>query len=152
MKKLASLAALFVFLAGSAAFAQSASMPSLAGDLLALEKLNATWLNAYTTRDVAAVDSVLADEFEAIYPGEQVRKKADILKGMTNPANSITSIRWDNLKILVFGDVALVRGITHVAGTNPQGPFTSANDYADVYVKRAGTWRAVSAHVVRVQE
>jgi ketosteroid isomerase-like protein len=149
VKLFACLAVLFVSFAfvSSAALAQTTQ----SADTAALEQLNATWLNAYKTRDVAAVERVLADDFQAVYPGDQVRTKADVLKGLTSPTGTITDISWDKLKILVFGDMALVRGVTHVAGTNAQGAaFTSSNDYADVYVKRAGTWRAVSAHVVRI--
>lgn len=119
-------------------------------DLVILEKLNSDWLNSYKSRDVATLDRVLADDFEAIYPGGQVRTKADLLKGLANPSGTFETIAWDRLKILVFGDTAMVSGVTHITGKNAQGaPFSSSNDYADIYVRRDGTWRAVSAHVVR---
>lgn len=118
----------------------------------ALEKLNAEWLTAYKTRDGAALDRILADDFEAIYPGGRVMRKADLIKAATTSARTVSDIAWDDLKILVFGDVAVVRARSRMSGKTAEGDFASINDYADVYVKRAGAWRAVSAHVVRVTE
>ncbi|WP_447728195.1 nuclear transport factor 2 family protein [Sphingomonas koreensis] len=114
-----------------------------------LEKLNHDWLTAYRTRDRAALDRILADDFEAIYPGGRVLRKADLLASVSSTTRTITKISWDNLKIMVFGDVAMVAARSHIEGTGPDGAYATSNDYADVYVKRGGTWRAISAHVVR---
>ena len=130
------------------AVVQAATSPEAA----ALEKLNAEWLTAYKTHDGVALERILADDFEAIYPGGRVMKKTDLVKAATNPARTVSEISWDDLKILVFGDVAVVRARSRMSGKTAEGDFASTNDYADVYVKRAGAWRAVSAHVVRVTE
>jgi ketosteroid isomerase-like protein len=130
------------------ALAQASATASV--DTTALEALNRDWLTAYKTRDVAALDRVLADDFQGIYPGGSVLTKADVLKLAANPERAVSSIAWENLQIKVFGDVALVTAQVRMAGTNAGKPFTGANDYADVYVKRSGTWRAISAHVVRL--
>lgn len=118
----------------------------------ALEKLNSEWLTAYKTRDGAALDRILADDFEAIYPGGRILRKADLIRSATNPARTVSEIAWDDLKILVFGDVAVVRARSRIVGKTAEGDFSSRNDYADVYVRRAGAWRAISAHVVPVSE
>ncbi|MDR7114552.1 nuclear transport factor 2 family protein [Caulobacter sp. BE254] len=118
----------------------------------ALEKLNSEWLTAYKTRDGAALDRILADDFEAIYPGGRILRKADLIKTATNPARTVSDIGWDDLKILVFGDVAVVRARSRIVGKTAEGDFSGRNDYADVYVRRAGAWRAVSAHVVPVTD
>ena len=145
-------------LAPVAASAQTASAPAAAATtaspetLAALEKLNSEWLTAYKTRDGAALDRILADDFEAIYPGGRILRKADLIKTATNPARTISDIAWDDLKILVFGDVAVVRARSRIVGKTAEGDFSGRNDYADIYVRRAGAWRAVSAHVVPVSE
>jgi ketosteroid isomerase-like protein len=164
LKTLALLFALLapVALTPSAVVAQAASVEAASPQasvsraassevVAALEKLNSEWLTAYKTRDGAALDRILADDFEAIYPGGRLLRKADLLKTATDPARTITSIAWEDLKVLVFGDVAVVRARSRLSGKNAEGDFSSVNDYADVYVKRAGAWRAVSAHVVRVE-
>ncbi|MGR4865656.1 nuclear transport factor 2 family protein [Caulobacter sp. LARHSG274] len=141
-----------------AASAQTASPPAAVAStaspetVAALEKLNSEWLTAYKTRDGAALDRILADDFAAIYPGGRILRKADLIKTATNPARTISDIGWDDLKILVFGDVAVVRARSRIVGKTAEGDFSGRNDYADVYVRRAGAWRAVSAHVVPVTD
>jgi ketosteroid isomerase-like protein len=145
-------------LAPLAASAQTASAPAAVATtaspetLAALEKLNSEWLTAYKTRDGAALDRILADDFEAIYPGGRILRKADLIKTATNPARTVSDIGWDDLKILVFGDVAVVRARSRIVGKTAEGDFSGRNDYADVYVRRAGAWRAISAHVVPVTD
>ncbi|WP_165187705.1 nuclear transport factor 2 family protein [Caulobacter soli] len=136
-------------LVAAPAVAQVAT-PASPETVAALEKLNSEWLTAYKTHDGATLERILADDFEAIYPGGRILRKADLIKVATNPARVVSDIAWDDLKILVFGDVAVVRARSRMSGKTAEGDFASRNDYADVYVRRAGAWRAVSAHVVPV--
>ena len=127
------------------------STPAQSPEIAALEALNAEWLNAYKTHDGAALERILADDFEAIYPGGRVMKKADLVKAAVNPARVVETIAWEDLKIMIFGDVAVVRARSRMSGRTAEGPFSGSNDYADVYVRRAGAWRAISAHVVKLE-
>lgn len=142
------LVSLALLAAPATALAQDAAAPA---DVAMLEKLNAEWLNAYKTHDGAALDRILADDFQAIYPGGRVMTKADLIKAATNPARVVETIAWEDLKIMVFGDTAVVRARSRMSGRTAEGPFSGGNDYADVYVRRAGAWRAVSAHVVKLE-
>jgi ketosteroid isomerase-like protein len=133
------------------ALAQAPS-PAKSTDVVALETLNSDWLTAYRTRDVKALDRVLADEFEGIYQGGRIMRKADVLALATNPARSFDTVTWEDVRIVVIGDVAVLRARARMSGKAADGPFSSINDFADVYVRRGGTWKAISAHVVRVAE
>ena len=138
--------------AGATSAPAPATVSATPTETAALETLNREWLTAYKTRDGAVLERILADDFEAVYPGGSVLKKADLIKAATNPRRTVADISWENLKIMVFGDVAVVSARSRMAGTTEGRAFSGVNDYADVYVKRSGTWRAVSAHVVRVSE
>ncbi|NQE61179.1 nuclear transport factor 2 family protein [Caulobacter sp. RHG1] len=137
----------------------AAPLPTLAqapapksADVVVLEALNSDWLTAYRTRDVAALDRVLADDFEGIYQGGRIMKKADILALATNTTRSFDTVTWEDVRIVVNGDVAVLRARAKMSGKSADGPFSSINDFADVYVRRGGSWKAISAHVVRVAE
>ncbi len=137
----------------------AAPLPTLAqapapksADVVSLEALNSDWLTAYRTRDVAALDRVLADDFEGIYQGGRIMKKADILALATNTTRSFDTVTWEDVRIVVNGDVAVLRARAKMSGKSADGPFSSINDFADVYVRRGGSWKAISAHVVRVAE
>jgi ketosteroid isomerase-like protein len=121
--------------------------PSQAGDHAALEALNHDWLTAYKTKDAATLARVLADDFQGVYP-EGVLRKADVLRVVANPKWIVTDVRWENLRVTTFGDVAVITGRARLSGTNDGQPFATANDYADIYARRNGLWLAISAHVV----
>ena len=134
------------------ALAQAPSSPAKSADVVALEALNSDWLTAYKTRGAKALDRVLADDFEGIYQGGRIMKKADVLALATNPARSFDAVAWEDVRIVVIGDVAVLRARARMSGKAADGPFSSINDFADVYVRSGGTWKAISAHVVRVAE
>ncbi len=130
----------------------SSASTATSADVTALEALNSEWLTAYRTHDVKALDRVLADDFEGVYQGGRIMKKADIMALAADPARSYDTLTWEDVKIVVIGDVAVLRARARMGGKTASGPFSSINDFADVYVRRAGAWRAISAHVVRVPE
>lgn len=119
-------------------------------DKAALEALNRDWLNAYKTRDKAALERILADDFTAVYPDNRLLRKADLLAAATSTSRVIDTIGWENLRIMAFGDIAVVTARSTLSGTSAGKAFTSSNEYADVYARRNGRWQAISAHVVRV--
>ncbi|WP_420139059.1 nuclear transport factor 2 family protein [Sphingomonas sp.] len=145
-----------VLLSTTAVAGQSAPTPAIAAqaqtataDTAALEAHNRDWLNAYKTRDRAALERILADDFTAVYPDNRVLRKAELIAAATGTSRVIETIDWANLRVLVFGDVAVVTARSTLSGTSAGKPFTASNDYADVYAKRDGRWQAISAHVVR---
>ncbi|WP_448661523.1 nuclear transport factor 2 family protein [Sphingomonas sp. CJ20] len=118
-------------------------------DRATLETLNSDWLTAYKTSDRAALDRILADDFVAVYPEDRVLRKADLMAAATGTSRTVETVSWDRLRIMVFGDVAVVTARSHLTGVAAGKSFDASNDYADVYAKRHGRWQAVSAHVVR---
>jgi ketosteroid isomerase-like protein len=146
MKILALFAASLVAIGSGPAAAPVAAAAST--DRAALEALNGQWLNAYKTRDGAALQRILADDFESVYPGDRVLKKADVIAAATGTTRIVETVAWENLRIMVFGDTAVVSGRAKLSGTIAGKPFATANDYADIYARRGGRWVAISAHVV----
>ena len=131
------------------ALAVQAAAPAEA-DRRALEALNAAWLNAYVTRDAAALDAILAEEFVVTYGGGRQVGRDRLLARLADPSQAIVSVRWENLNVQIVGDTGIVtaRSILRLRGDD--GESEVRNDYADVYVRRNGRWQAVAAHVVRV--
>ena len=147
MKALTLIAAsLLVLSTGSRA---AAPVVSASTDRGALEMLNSQWLNAYKLRDGAALQRILADDFEAVYPDDRVLKKGDVVAAAMGTTRIVETVAWENLRIMIFGDVAVVTGRARLTGTIAAKPFATANDYADIYARRDGRWQAISAHVVR---
>lgn len=55
--------------------------------------------------------------------------------------------RNHGMKVRVYGDAAVVTGITSVKGTSGGKAFAADLQFTDTLIKRDGTWRMVSSHV-----
>jgi hypothetical protein len=55
--------------------------------------------------------------------------------------------RNHGMKVRVYGDSAVVTGITTVKGTSGGQAFAADLQFTDTLIKRGGTWRMVSSHV-----
>jgi len=118
-------------------------------DRLALEALNAAWLNAYVTRDGAALGAILAEDFVATYSGGTRRGRDQLIARAANPQQTVVSVSWENLNVQVAGDTAIVTARSFLRLRGDGGETEVRNDYADIYVRRDGRWQAIAAHIVR---
>ena len=118
---------------------------TLADDLAALDALNRDYIRSVQTRDVRRFDEILASDFLCSNPDGSLVDRAAFLNQTARPI-AITNLEAEDVRIRVFGDVAIVHART---------TFTTADGgrghgrYSDVWVRRNGQWLAVSAHVTR---
>lgn len=138
------LGAVFAMLSASGATFADVPAPS-ARDRAQLEELNARWLRSYETRDRDALASVLGEDFVGLY-GDRALGKPDMLARLAN--GRVTSVRWEDLRISVNGDTAVVTAVSTLVTQREQGPTTNRYRYADVYARRNGRWQAIASHVV----
>jgi ketosteroid isomerase-like protein len=59
--------------------------------------------------------------------------------------------RNHGMKVRVYGDSAVVTGITSVKGTSGGQAFAADLQFTDTLIKRGGTWRMVASHVSPVK-
>lgn len=129
------------------AAALSATQGDTAADKKQLEQLNMSWLKSLETRDETAMGSVLADDFIGLY-GDVALSKHQMLEGLkTRPE---TRVSWENLKIEVKGDSAVVSAISTIWTRRDNHEATNRFNYADFYSRRNGEWKAISARVIRL--
>jgi ketosteroid isomerase-like protein len=55
----------------------------------------------------------------------------------------LLTINVDSLSVRVYGDVAILTGITDNTGTYQGTPFSGRIRYTRVFVRREGRWQAV---------
>lgn len=136
----------------SGLIAQTTTHIGTAAEIAALEKLNDRWLSAYRTKDVAALDEILADDFRSVQADGRVSTKTDLLKNVSRVDRVVTKISWENLRVTVWGDTAMVTARSFSVGMDKGQEFSTSNEYADIYVRTKRGWRAVGAHVIRSSE
>lgn len=127
------LAVLFfsVFLFSKASFPQSTSEQEVRSTL---EQLRQDQVH----NDVNAVSRLYADGFVALNPDGTMANKASRVKQLTERAVKIKSLDFSDLNIRVYGDTAIVTGVSH--STSENGAPRSLR-FMQVWVKQDSVWR-----------
>ena len=136
-----------MWLAGFAALGAGPKPASRDGaDLLRVEE---RWVEALERRDAPAVDAILADDFlDATYRGA-LRTKSEALAALHSPDRADAAQQLSELRARVYGAAGVVTGINTV--TARDGSFSVRVRFTDVFVRRDGRWRAVSAQETLVE-
>ena len=137
MKRVAPVLLAAAIAAGAGA-ADKASAPR--DELIRVER---SWVAALERRDASAVGAILADDFVDIsYRGEK-RNRRQALEGLSSPSRAETTQQLSDLDVRVYGSVGIVTGVNTVTGRSPD--FSVRVKFTDVFVRRGGGWKAVSA-------
>ena len=118
---------------------------ALQADHDTLAALNSDYIASVQAGDVRRFDELLAADFLCSNPDATLVDRAQFLRQTALPV-TITGLVAEDVRIRLFGDMAIIHGRTRYRaadGTERQGRYT------DIWAKRDGTWRAVSAHVTR---
>src|SRR3954468_16702692 len=137
-----------VAILSSGAFGQKSADASKAeGILLAMEK---TWTDAIEKKDLNAVGLILADEYMIIDDEGLVRDKAATISRLKSSDNSISTAVVDELKVRVYGNVAVVTGRQTEKSTEKGKNTSGSYRYTDVWVNRGKGWQVVNTHESKV--
>ena len=116
-----------------------------ASDEQTLARLNQEYVGAFMNADVEWYREHLADEFVVIESDGSVLNKEEFLRN-TVKGPDVIDYKLNEVDIRIYGNVALVRATgvwTHADGS------TGMSRYTDVYVRKVGGWKTVSAQITR---
>ena len=114
-------------------------------DVATLEQLNRDYITSVQTSDVRRFDEILAEDFLCSHPdGSLVDRKA-FLAQTARPV-SISNLHAQDVVVRIIGDVAIIHARTTYTLADGRA---GSGRYTDVWARRDGRWRAVSAHVTR---
>lgn len=105
-----------------------------------LIKLQHEWCRAEVERDGAALGRLLADEYALVTSEAAVITRAQML---SNDEFKPTSMTPEDLKVQVYDDMAVVKGLikwSEASGKSTQIVFT------DTWLKRDGRWQCIATH------
>lgn len=112
-----------------------------AGPEAQLKKLEREWFTAVVKKDMATLNRIFAHDFTAIHTDGRCVTKADMLDTLKSGKTQFDDIRSDEFKLRLYGTTAVVTGrSTYIRDDKPLG----TSSYTEVWVKRAGVWKAVS--------
>jgi ketosteroid isomerase-like protein len=110
---------------------------------------------ANISRDYAFFDRVEADEFVFTdSSGGVTTKKEDLesVKGPASPNSKLLSYEVDDMKVMLYGKMAVVMGRSTLKGTNKDVAWTSQSRFTDVFVWRDDRWQLVAGHSSRIRQ
>lgn len=98
---------------------------------------------ALLAADTVALSRMLAPDFIEISRLGTIRTRADNIRDIASGDLHLTAIKYDSLTVRLYGDVAVLTGISENAGTFRGFPFAGKIRYTRVFVRRDGRWQAV---------
>ena len=143
---------LAVVLAASAVAAGAGQVP--AGPEQALVTLENDWSQASIKRDGAKLQQFYADEYVFTDADGMTSTKAKEIANLTSGAFRLTAYKFEDVKVRVYGEVAVVTGRNNIKGTwedierDISGPYR----FTDVFVRRNGRWQCVASQSSRITE
>jgi ketosteroid isomerase-like protein len=121
------------------------TMTDHATQVSVLASLNTDYINSVQNGDVARFEQILDADFYCSHPDGSLADRATFLRQTAQPV-TIKGLVADDVKIRMFGDVAIIHGRTNYTTADGRA---AKGRYTDVWVKRADTWKCISAHVTR---
>jgi len=111
--------------------------------------LEQEWNDAILRNDRAAAGAFMAEEWTEITSEGSVLSKTEDLDELVGGYHA-TSLRLSELRVRVFGEGAVVSGVTDEQSSY-QGKDTSGRfRWMDVWVRRASRWVCVGSSVTRI--
>jgi ketosteroid isomerase-like protein len=107
-------------------------------------------INAVVKRDMPTLETYLGKEWTPTNDG-QVISRAQILAELKSGAYRVESNAVRDLRVHVFGDVAVATMMLDTNGTYKGADFSSVMRSTDFFVKRDGRWQAVSSQNTTVK-
>jgi len=115
------------------------------------------WEEALKQFDLKSLQSLLAeDDLQTDFRGE-VNDKASWLEGWKRVAANVHSgetqweISFDDEKVRVYGDVAIVTGRGTFKGQKKGVPWNHVIRFTNVWVKRQGAWQLVNYQATPIE-
>jgi hypothetical protein len=117
--------------------------------LVALQQRMAT---AFAPLDSAALDSLLADDLQAINAADQVIDKTTAMRVLRAAAGTLVKVVDDSIRVRRYGPVALMTLRETVRTRSDSGRSTGHLRMTEVWLRRAGRWQAVQSQASLIPE
>ena len=142
-----------VIFAVSAALAQAPakkSQPAATGDEAALIKIQQEWGPALVKVDFAILGRIVSPDWILTTPDGVQHTKAETDADLKSGKIKFESFKADDLKVRVYGNAAVVFGLTTEKLSIGGQDLSAQNRFTDTFIKRDGKWQCVATHLTAV--
>ena len=118
-----------------------------------LIELQQILVKAWLTGDRTMVERIITPEWTSTGPDGRTTDRATVLAQVFETGvHQIRDLKVDDVKARVFGDAAVVTGLTHGVGEFEGFNYDVFIRFTDMFVRREGRWQAVASHASLVQD
>ena len=111
----------------------------------ALVEVEGRWVAALVKGDTAALDSILVATYVDTDESGHRSNKKDLLHAFKSGDLKMTSITLADMRVYLYGNVAVVTGTANEAGAFQGHPVAPRIVFTDSFVLLAGQWHPVSS-------
>lgn len=119
------------------------------GELMALEK---RFAEAVLKGDTQALDRLVSDDWVVYGPDGKAISKAAFLGVIKSGALTHSAMDFDEARVRVNGDTAIVTGRATTTGAYQGQAFTTRERATDVFVRQNGQWKCVQTQLTTIAE
>lgn len=134
-----------VFVLGSANFAAAqAKSDAAVAKIMALEN---KWDEAYLKAEIAALNSLLADDFIITVEDGSTYSKPGYIAHAGDANVKVEVAEITEVKVRMHGNTAVVTGAYHEKGTSKGKPYEYRDRYTDIWQSSSGgNWQLIASH------
>jgi ketosteroid isomerase-like protein len=114
-----------------------------------LLKLEEDFAEAIVANDLNAIGRLVADDWIIIDPDGGIVDRSRFFEVIKSGALTHEMMESEDLRVRVYGDSAVVTGVTCTKGKFMGEEFSTQERATDVFVKFEGRWRCVLTHLIR---
>ena len=140
---------LLVALVASAAWA---APPAAAGDEAAIRDVERALCEAIRTGDANAIARLEDETYTLTNTRSEISTRADDIADAKKGDIRYSEFRNHDTTVRLYGDAAIVVGITSLKGTSDGKPFALDVRFTDTYVRRADGWKIAASHATRIDK
>ena len=112
-----------------------------------IEELGARWVTAELAADVAALETMITDDFELVGPFGFVLDHEQWLDRYRSGDFSTTALTWHDVDVRVHGDTVITIGTQSQEAAYKGSPSNGDFRITHVFVRDAGEWRIAGMHL-----
>jgi len=129
-----------------------AARPLAAGstDEMAAMAMTQAACAAVLAGDIAAIERLLTPDFVLVGSDASLQSRAGLIAELRSGAPRYEVFRNHSMTARIYGDAAVVQGITRIRGQADGEPFALELRFTDTLVRDHGQWRMVVSHVSRM--
>ncbi len=114
-----------------------------------LLKLENEFARAVANNDAHALDGLLADDWVIVDPDGSITDKARFLGVIKSGVLSHELMETTDLRVRLYGNAAVVTGLTATKGKFMGQDFASCERATDIFVKQTDRWLCVFTQLTR---